>query len=38
MDINVVINQMVQLFMILGLGYFLNKINLFDNEFKSKIE
>ncbi len=29
MDINVVINQMVQLFIILGLGYFLNKIDLF---------
>jgi len=37
MDINVVINQMVQLFMILGLGYFLNKINLFDADLNQKL-
>lgn len=37
MDINVVINQMVQLFMILGLGYFLNKIKLFDNDLNQKM-
>ena len=37
MDINVVINQMVQLFMILGLGYFLNKINLFDVNLNQKL-
>ncbi|HEY5524460.1 MAG TPA: AEC family transporter [Clostridium sp.] len=37
MDINVVINQMVQLFMILGLGYFLNKINLFDTNLNQKL-
>lgn len=37
MDINVVINQMVQLFMILGLGYFLNKINLFDTVLNQKL-
>ena len=37
MDINVVINQMIQLFLILGLGYFLNKIKLFDAELNQKL-
>lgn len=37
MDINVVINQMIQLFLILGLGYFLNKIKLFDTELNQKL-
>lgn len=37
MDINVVINQMVQLFMILGLGYFLNKLKLFDTILNQKL-
>lgn len=37
MDINVVINQMVQLFIILGLGYFLNKIDLFDDKLNKKL-
>lgn len=37
MDINVVINQMVQLFIILGLGYFLNKIGLFDTNLNQKL-
>lgn len=37
MDINVVINQMIQLFLILGLGYFLNKIRLFDTELNQKL-
>jgi predicted permease len=37
MNINVVINQMVQLFIVLGLGYFLNKIKLFDNNLNKKL-
>lgn len=37
MDINVVINQMVQLFLILSLGYFLNKIKLFDTNLNQKL-
>ncbi|MBK1811630.1 AEC family transporter [Clostridium sp. YIM B02505] len=37
MDINVVINQMLQLFIILGLGYFLNKIKIFDDTLNQKL-
>jgi len=37
MDIHVVINQMIQLFIILGLGYFLNKIKRFDNNLNQKL-
>ncbi|QAA32529.1 AEC family transporter [Clostridium manihotivorum] len=37
MNINVVINQMVQLFLILGLGYFLNKIKIFDDILNQKL-
>ena len=37
MNINVVINQMLQLFLILGLGYFLNKIKLFDTAINQKL-
>ncbi|GFZ29818.1 transporter [Clostridium zeae] len=37
MDINIVINQMLQLFIILGLGYFLNKIKIFDDTLNQKL-
>jgi predicted permease len=37
MDINVVINQMLQLFIILGLGYFLNKVKIFDDTLNQKL-
>lgn len=37
MDINVVINQMVQLFLILSLGYVLNKLELFDDILNKKL-
>ncbi len=37
MNISVVINQMLQLFLILGLGYFLNKIKLFDTAINQKL-
>lgn len=35
MDISIVLNQMIQLFLIMGLGYFLYKIKLLD-EFTNK--
>lgn len=37
MDIQVVINQMIQLFLVIGLGYFLMKINILDNDFNKKL-
>ncbi|GKU24936.1 AEC family transporter [Clostridium folliculivorans] len=37
MDVNIVINQMLQLFIILGLGYFLNKIKIFDDTLNQKL-
>lgn len=37
MDIQVVINQMVQLFMVIGLGYFLMKINIMEETFNRKL-
>jgi hypothetical protein len=37
MDIQVVLNQMIQLFLILGLGYFLFKINILDEDFNKKL-
>lgn len=37
MDIQVVINQMVQLFLVIGLGYFLMKVNILDDAFNKKL-
>lgn len=37
MDIQVVFNQMIQLFLILGLGYFLYKVKILDKEVNKKI-
>lgn len=37
MDINIVIDQMIQLFLILGLGYLLRKVHLFDQELNKKL-
>ena len=37
MDIMVVINQMIQLFLIIGLGYFMQKKNILNDELNSKL-
>lgn len=37
MDIMVVINQMVMLFLIIGLGYYLNKIRILDKELNQRL-
>lgn len=37
MDIMVVINQMVQLFIVIALGYILNKIGIFDSILNKKL-
>lgn len=37
MEISVVVNQMLQLFMVMGLGYFLMKINILDVAFNRKL-
>lgn len=37
MSISVVLNQMIQLFGILALGYFLNKIGIFDDFLNKKV-
>lgn len=37
MDIQVVINQMIQLFMVIGLGYLLMKIHVLDEGFNKKL-
>lgn len=37
MDIMVVINQMIQLFIVIALGYFLNRIGIFDQTLNKKL-
>ena len=37
MDIMVVINQMIQLFLVIGLGYFMQKKNILNDELNSKL-
>lgn len=36
MDINVLINQLIQLFLIICLGYLMNKVNIIDANFNQK--
>lgn len=37
MDISVILNQLITLFLIIGLGYFLRKINVMPNEFSKQL-
>ena len=37
MDIMVVINQMIQLFLIIGLGYFMQKKKILNDELNTKL-
>lgn len=37
MDVMVVINQMLQLFIVIGLGYFMKKVNILDEQLSSKL-
>lgn len=37
MDIIVIINQMIQLFLVLAIGYMLNKIHIFDQTLNKKL-
>lgn len=37
MNIQVIINQMVELFLLLGLGYFLYRIHIIDDDFNKKL-
>ncbi|WP_249028933.1 AEC family transporter [Tannockella kyphosi] len=37
MDIGVIINQMVQLFLVIGVGYILNKLDIFDTLLNKKL-
>ena len=37
MDITVLINQLIQLFLLMGLGYFLYKIKIMDADFNKKL-
>jgi predicted permease len=37
MDIMVVINQMIQLFLVIALGYMLNRIGIFDQTLNKKL-
>lgn len=37
MDVTVVLFQMIQLFLVLGLGYFLYKIKILDEDFNKKL-
>ena len=36
MNITVIINQMIQLFLVIALGYFLYKVNIFDDQLNKK--
>ncbi len=37
MNMQVVLNQMIELFLLLGVGYFLYKIHIIDNVFNGKL-
>jgi len=37
MDIWILVNQLIQLFLLMGLGYFLYKVKIMDNDFNKKL-
>ena len=37
MDISVIVNQLIELFLIICLGYFLFKVNIMNKEFIKKL-